>query len=367
MGNFSENIASEKESYSPTALLNTFSNSLVSPLLNKVFIVKGVFKKGKGVNYNGVYYDILKDESSDSSITFVIPEIIRIDLKEGQIVEAQTYFTKRLSATTGRIDLILNVSTLLSQKEKVVDEKTTKALGLIRRKAQIGYKDVDSIIKSKLYQQQPIVVTIIIGTTAVIDDDIKYQLKDASLVYNIRYVKTNLTRIADISHALQQHDDSDILVISRGGGENIQIFDNPELSQVALSLQAVFVTAIGHAVDEPLLQKIADKHFITPTALGQYFHDIYTRTTEELTNSKARLINDLTKQIEVSFQSKVQDLNNRLAETTRLMQESNKENETKLQRLSEKLSKSKLVNYILITLILIISILLIVYFFRQSS
>ena len=33
--------------------------------------------------------------------------------------------------------------------------------------------------------------------------------------------------------------------------------------------------AIGHKENIPLLQKVADKAFITPTALGQYLNDIY--------------------------------------------------------------------------------------------
>ncbi len=40
---------------------------------------------------------------------------------------------------------------------------------------------------------------------------------------------------------------------------------------MALGLDSYFVTAIGHAQDVPLLEKIADKTFITPTAFAQYF------------------------------------------------------------------------------------------------
>jgi hypothetical protein len=34
-----------------------------------------------------------------------------------------------------------------------------------------------------------------------------------------------------------------------------------------LTLSTHFITALGHAENVPLLQKIPDKHFITPTAL----------------------------------------------------------------------------------------------------
>lgn len=359
MGSFEDHIVNDQIPYNPGSLLNAFSNSLTSPLLNKPLLVKGIYKRGKGVNYNGVYYDILKDEFSDNNITLVIPEKLRFPLKEGQAIEAQAFLSKRLSTATGRIDLILTVSDLLSRKEREINEEELKALELLQQKAKIGYKDVDGLIRSKLYQQSPISITIIIGTTAIIDNDIKHQLKDAVVVYDIKYVKVNLTRVPDIIQAMRENDNSDILVVARGGGENIQIFDNPELSQQVLNLKSVFVTAIGHAADEPLLQKLADKHFITPTALGQHFHDLYNRTLDEFNNSKAKLISDLTKQIELNFQTQIQSLSVRLEATEKAMQEGEKENEARVLNLTEGLTKTKYTNKLLIVLVILLLLALI--------
>ncbi|OQP64773.1 hypothetical protein A3860_18620 [Niastella vici] len=368
MDSFEAHITNDQPPYNPGSLLNAFSNSLTSPLLNKPFLVKGIYKKGKGVNYNGVYYDVLKDEFTDNSITLVVPEKLRYELKEGQTIEAQAFLSKRLSTTTGRIDLILTVSDLLSRKEKEINEEEVKAQELLQQKAKIGYKDIDGVIRSRLYQQKSINVTIIIGTTAIIDNDIKHQLKDAVVVYDIKYVKVNLTRVPEIIHAMRENDTSDILVIARGGGENIQIFDNLELSQQALGLKSIFVTAIGHAADEPLLQKLADKHFITPTALGQYFYDLYNRTLDEFNNSKAKLIADLTKQIELNFQTQVQNLSTRLETTEKTMQEGEKENQAKVLNLTEGLAKSKSANQILtvlVLLLLLVIILLVIFKYQK--
>ena len=86
----------------------------------------------------------------------------------------------------------------------------------------------------------------------------------------------------------------------RGGGENLEIFDNPEIAEAALSLSTYFITALGHKDNVPLLQKVADKPFITPTALGQYFNDMYNNTIEEFQNSKEKLFDDITKQEETT-------------------------------------------------------------------
>jgi len=53
------------------------------------------------------------------------------------------------------------------------------------------------------------------------------------------------------------------------------------------------LTAIGHKDDESLIDKIADKSFSTPTALGQYLNDIYNTTVEEFTESKAKIVKEL--------------------------------------------------------------------------
>jgi exonuclease VII large subunit len=47
----------------------------------------------------------------------------------------------------------------------------------------------------------------------------------------------------------------DVLVISRGGGDNLEIFENPAIAEVSLSLRCIFLTAIGHKENIPLLKK----------------------------------------------------------------------------------------------------------------
>jgi exodeoxyribonuclease VII large subunit len=349
--------------YGPTALLNAFSNSLTSPILNGVFAIKGIFKNGKGVSYNGIYYDILKDEFTDSSITLVVPEILRYELIEGQMIEGFAYLSKRLLTVNSRIDLILTLTSILSRKDKVINIQEVKSLELIHQKANLGYKDVDNLIKNRLYQQLQIKVAIIIGTTAIIDNDINHQLKDASTVFDIRYIKANLTKAAEIIQAMKNNDGVDVLVISRGGGENIQMFNDLEIAQQALDLKSVLITAIGHATDDPLLQKIADKHFITPTALGQYFYDIYSQTINEFNNSRAKLIADLTKQIEFNFQMKMEDVNNRLIDTTKSMQEAKKDHEVRIKNLSSSLTRARLINGILVTLLVMLTLICGLYFY----
>ena len=46
----------------------------------------------------------------------------------------------------------------------------------------------------------------------------------------------------------------DIIVVSRGGGEQMEVFNRVTLAEKSVGLRALFVTAIGHKDDVSLLQ-----------------------------------------------------------------------------------------------------------------
>src|SRR6202012_1443116 len=118
-------------------------------------------------------------------------------------------------------------------------------------------------------------ITILIGKTAIIDSDIKHALEEAIGFYDIHFERINLHAETEILQTLRRYNDpaaTDLLVLSRGGGENLEVFNSPVIAAYCLELRPLFLTAIGHKEDTPLVQKMADKAFITPTALGQYLH-----------------------------------------------------------------------------------------------
>ncbi len=62
--------------------MSILSSNLNNETTRKVLKVKGIYTQGKGGNYNGFYYDRLKDETSDAFMTLVVPGIIRSQLTE---------------------------------------------------------------------------------------------------------------------------------------------------------------------------------------------------------------------------------------------------------------------------------------------
>ncbi|MEO3402934.1 exodeoxyribonuclease VII large subunit [Mucilaginibacter sp. CAU 1740] len=97
----------------------------------------------------------------------------------------------------------------------------------------------------------------------------------------------------------------DTIVVSRGGEENLTIFNKPVIAEAAINLSALFVTAIGHKEDATLLQKVADKAFIMSTAFGQFLNESYNETVAELQHSRAQLVESVKKQLTAAYQKEI--------------------------------------------------------------
>lgn len=285
--------------FNPSAIVHIFNNALNIDATRKMICVTGMYLQGKGGSYNGFYYDALKDEYTDASITLLVPALLRSSLVHQQIIECTGYITKKVQPIGARIELQFTVTELLSQEKTKVTDEALESLTLLQQKARSGYKDIDSFIKKRIVQEEMVKVTIIIGKSAIIDSDIKHQLKEAIAFYEFIFIRCNLSNETEIIEAMEHYSEvTDILVIARGGGDNLAIFNRSTIVKAALNVHCFFMTAIGHKEDTPLLEKVADKSFITPTALGQYFNDIYNQTIEELHASKGKLADDIKKQYE---------------------------------------------------------------------
>ena len=95
------------------------------------------------------------------------------------------------------------------------------------------------------------------------------------VVFEIRQVAVQgTTTVAEVCTALADLDGSpevDVIVIARGGGsvEELLPFSNETLLRAVAAVRTPVVSAIGHEVDTPLLDYVADLRASTPTDAGR--------------------------------------------------------------------------------------------------
>lgn len=176
-----------------------------------------------------------------------------------------------------------------------------------------------------LYQAKAVTTAATtIGNNAIIDSDIKHQLRESIGFYDCSFLRVNLSSEEEIISGLNQMETEgfDIVSVSRGGGENLGVFNKPAVAERAITLQPLFVTAIGHKEDVTLLQRVADKAFITPSEMGQFFNEVYNQTQEELQHSRAKLVESVTQQLRANYQKQIETLTAQIKGLEELKQKS---------------------------------------------
>jgi len=314
------NNTNELPVYSPASIINILSNIIAIPGTNKLIGLRGIYLATGKMPYSGFYYDQLKDEASDYAMQLVVPALIRNQLTNNKTIEVICYINKK-AEKDGSVRLLANVTDLVTQSQNKYTEEEIHTLEIQQKKAATGFRDLDSFIKNCIYENRKPNINIIIGKSAVIQHDIIDQMSEAGSLYNINFIQTTITSLTEMLSAIQASNkpEVDIIVIARGGGDiEFETINKPELAEACLNLKPFLVTALGHKVNTPLLERIADKKFITPTAFGQYLKEIYNTTIEELTQSKAKLVADITSQLKTIYDKQLQNLNDKLLQEQQL-------------------------------------------------
>jgi exodeoxyribonuclease VII large subunit len=348
--NFEENYL-----LTPTSLVHLFANSVPMDFGKELKRVKGIYVAGKDVVYAGKYYDGLRDEAGEASITLLVPAMLREQLEAGQVIELIGFLQKRVQAKGARIDLQLEITEIVGQTQASFNEDELKAFEVLQRKRDAGYLDVDGFIKNQILNDQKVSIKILVGKTGIIHSDIREQLKDAIGFYEIEFIGINLSSENEIIDALQ-NTDADVIAIARGGGDRMEIFDKPVIAEAALDLSAYVITALGHAQDVPLLQKVADKAFTTPTAFGQHVVDLYNHTVEEKSRSKAGMIDAVTKSLKPLYEKQIENLKNEFAGKEKNLEREKKLLEERLVHAQNVQPEVKATNWALVVLLILLAV-----------
>jgi hypothetical protein len=346
--------------YSPASVISIVNKAFVLPEEKKIIQVKGVYQKAGKESYGGHFYDRIKDEASDFTVTLVTANLVHNQLKDNTTILFTCFLSRKIDKQ-GRVEFHLNFIELVNVTPNKYSDEDIKKIEIINLKLKSGIKDLDSQIKQHVYLNTPMKIVVIIGKTAIIDNDIKTALGAAVAHYSINYVRVPFTSIKDISDSILHFDntDVDVICVARGGGDDLAVFEKPELVESIINRKKFIASAIGHADDITLFEKVADKKFAAPTAFGNYLKQVYNETIEELAKSKAKLQKDISDQLKVIYDGQIKNLNTKIDNTTKLYADEKKAmleahetykrqlidlNEKKLRDINENLIKAKAEN-----------------------
>ena len=300
--------------YSPSSIVAIFNAATIIKEEKKIIQVRGIFKKVGTSNYGGNFYNRLKDETGENSITLITSALMHNKLEDNKTIEFNGYITRRVDKQ-GRIELLINFIELISQQVNIFSEEDTNKILLINKKVETGFKDLDAVIKDAIFNKRKLSIKVIMGKSGIIDSDIKDAMEIAISLYDIEFHRVSLSAPKEIINKIISLDDgnADLICVARGGGENLSTFENAELCEAILNRNTIIASAIGHAQDVTLFEKLSDKKFITPTQFGNYLKEIYNSTIEELENSKAKLVKDITEQLAANYSKQILNLQEQVA------------------------------------------------------
>ena len=202
-----------------------------------------------------------------------LPERLKQQMQDGNFYLFKGTLDKDVR-WDGVIEPVFIATEIADQKSTQRSDGFDKRTALQQEKTNMGYRNLDQALKQKLSQNQKPHIALVCGKTSIVLQDVFSALQDAESSYRFTEHRINLLDKWAIVRALAQGDkEFDVIAIVRGGGPGLEIFDDVTIAEASLLLKPLLVTAIGHAQDDTLLQQIADKQFITPTALGNYLRE----------------------------------------------------------------------------------------------
>lgn len=278
-----------KDTISVNTLMNLYSNSLTSTLDAKLVVVEGFYQDNSGKLYGKVYYDHLLDKDKESKITIQLTESLKSKLTSGRYFHLEGYINKAQTLTNdSRLKVFFRATKVLKHEEDV--QLISKVeYDIVRERYNREFPIVRDILLKLIERDTVPSIGLITGIDSTAIADYQSQLYDDEF-YNIDIHKCNLSSKTEIVNLIESKKLSnyDLIIVVRGGGQGLEVFNDIELSRKLIEQPIPFITGIGHKDDVTLLQRVADKALATPTAVGIFLQkavDSY-KENQRLLNQK---------------------------------------------------------------------------------
>lgn len=282
------------QQYTPSEIIGIFNDILAhqnNQASGKIVCIRGIYLIGNGTSYQGFYYDTLRDEKSSFELPIRISDAQRKELTPGNLVEILGTLGRKITAKS-EIKLELNVSRVEIVKEQVIDENEIKRIEYRQRKVVQGFKNVDSILESLLFNDTRPKIALVIAASSITLKDFEDGIKAARVAldfYEDRVVFTQTRLLCTKLKQLDQLGYNAIALVRGGGIDSTTDVDKPEVIETIVSMKTPFISGVGHKDEKIFLRQVADKWTATPQGLGQYFSDMVEAVSEKKTKSRAAL------------------------------------------------------------------------------
>lgn len=285
-----------KEHIFTVSELTEYLKSVVS---NKKIKVSGEVSQPK--ISNGHLYFTLKDDTNNlKSIIWKFKNINKEDVVEGQKITLECKLD--FYGGSGSLNLIV---------EKIIENEGQGELFIKYEKIKKKFESKGYFDQSRKKSVPNLIKNILIVTSAngAALQDFVYNLENNKSKVNYDIVDVVVQGIdcpGNICQVLEQVKTDelayDLVVIMRGGGSFADLFgfSQPELIESVYNFNLPVLSAIGHQVDNPLLDLVADISTPTPSLAAQFIVDNNKKYLNKLEiirdNIKSQLLDEITEQ-----------------------------------------------------------------------
>ena len=322
------------QQFKPPEIISILRNHLATGQVNqRVVSLRGIYFQGTYINqYFHTATDRLVDEDGSDELSILIPLNLRDDLDNGNVITVHGVLDRTIT-NKGLIQVVLKVTAVEKIKELAMSEDEIKRTELRRIKSEKGFKNVDSILESLLYQDKRPKVALIYAESSITNEDFEKGVQAARTHIDFTEYRESFARTKAFCQKLKQLDAMgfDVIAIIRGGGAGLEALDEVELLETLVNMNTAWMYGAGHEGEKLFILNIADKAIAIPHALGTYFRDLTDGVIQKRNNSRAALV----KEVEGQFKKQIEDSNKKNQELTKQLAEATKKHNEQVQALTK--------------------------------
>lgn len=330
------NIPATANLFRPSEIIGILRNYLATDDVNrKVVCLRGIYFKGTYVNqYYHTATDRLVDESTSDELYLSMPLNLRDDLENGNVITVHGILDRSIT-NKGLIQIIMKVTDVEKIKELAMSEDEIKRAELRRIKSEKGFKNIDSILETLLFQDKRPQVALVYAETSITNEDFEKGVQAARTHIDFKEYRESFAKTKAFCQKLKQLDamNFDIIAIVRGGGAGLDSLDEVELLETLVNMNTAWMYGAGHEGEKLFILNIADKAIAIPHALGTYFRDITDGVIQKRNNSRAALV----KEVEGQFKKQIEDSNKKNQELTKQLEALQKQNKEQTEASNKKI------------------------------